>query len=346
MEFSADFTAIDFETANRRRDSACQLAAVVVRGGRIVDQAMWMIRPEPLYFSRGNIEIHGITPAQVRGESVFGDHWPDIAAKLGDDCLVAHNASFDIGVMIACLQQVDHPVPDLSFTCTRAVARRTWPHRPRFGLKPLAEWLGIRFRHHDALEDSIACAKIMMAAGIDREATSLTDLEKRLNLNRGRAGEWGYRGPRAGSASRRRPRAASAITRRADPPSSAVGVPFLYPGQDNGASVADPSAQYATATAAPIDIQRMMVRAEFIRPLAGQRFVLTGRLDSMTREEAELLATRLGGECQAGLDETTDLWIQGQTESSTDPHPVANANSIRTVTETEFLEFVISPTRT
>ena len=36
MDFAADFTAIDFETASRRADSACQLAAVVVREGRIV----------------------------------------------------------------------------------------------------------------------------------------------------------------------------------------------------------------------------------------------------------------------------------------------------------------------
>jgi DNA polymerase III subunit epsilon len=33
-----DFTAIDFETANNGRHSACQLAAVKVRGGKIVDR--------------------------------------------------------------------------------------------------------------------------------------------------------------------------------------------------------------------------------------------------------------------------------------------------------------------
>ena len=55
MDFAADFTAIDFETASRRSDSACQLAAVRVREGRIVYQACWLIRPEPFYFSEFNI---------------------------------------------------------------------------------------------------------------------------------------------------------------------------------------------------------------------------------------------------------------------------------------------------
>ena len=36
MGFAPNFTAIDFETASRRNDSACQLGAVVVRDGEIV----------------------------------------------------------------------------------------------------------------------------------------------------------------------------------------------------------------------------------------------------------------------------------------------------------------------
>ena len=68
MDFAADFTAIDFETASHQPDSACQLGAVVVRNGQLVDQFMWMIRPQPLHFSKSNIRIHGITPAQVREE--------------------------------------------------------------------------------------------------------------------------------------------------------------------------------------------------------------------------------------------------------------------------------------
>ena len=145
MDFAADFTAIDFETASRRSESACQLGAVKVRGGKIVDSAMWLIRPDPLYFSPMNIQIHGIRPDQVRDEPVFGDLWDEMSERFGDDCLVAHNASFDMGVMLACLRKSRRSIPDLHYTCTRSIARSAWPQRQRYGLKPLSGGWGFNF---------------------------------------------------------------------------------------------------------------------------------------------------------------------------------------------------------
>jgi DNA polymerase-3 subunit epsilon len=361
MEFTANFTAIDFETATRRADSACQLAAVVVRDGSIVDKAKWMIRPQPLQFSRFNIEIHGITPDQVREEPVFGDLWPEIADKLGDDCLVAHNAKFDIGVLLACLRTHRQPIPDLHFTCTHAIARSTWPHLRRYGLKSLANWLGIRFQHHDALEDSIACAKILLAAGIDKQADSLEDLEKRLKLVRGKAGDWGYQGAQR----RRRTRGdgssqpADAGSQPADAGRTIVAeaaLPFLTP---DHTLAADGAA--ATGPEAEIDLQRLMIRAEFIRPLSGQQIAFAGRLRALTRAEAEALATRLGGKCQPAVDESTSLLVvgkpsvgkpsgrgqtgrgQGTVEEDLARQLCAQGAAIKIVDEQEFLGLVISP---
>lgn len=301
MDFAADFTAIDFETANRRPDSACQLAAVTVRNGQIVDQTMWMIRPEPFYFSSANIQIHGITPQAVHAESTFGDLWPEIAEKLGDDCIVAHNAGFDVGVLLGCLRAHQQPIPEMHFTCTRAIARRTWPQHRRYGLKPLSNWLGVQFRHHDALEDSIACAKILLAAGIDQEADSLEDLEKRLRLRRGQAGTWGLRSP-GSTRTRRRQRAA---------PPSAVrqnALPFLYPNQVS----TDQSGQHVTPSQpVTIDLQRLLVRAEFIRSLSGQQVVFAGRFRQLSPQDAKTLATRLGAQCQDNVDGSTDYLIVG-----------------------------------
>src|SRR5690606_17610848 len=185
---------IDFETANSARHSACQLAAVTVRGGQIVDRQCWMIRPRPFYFHPMNIRVHGIEPHQVADEPEFGACWSAISKHLSDRCLIAHNAPFDIGVLIACLRFHELPVPALQFSCTRLIAKHAWTDRPAYGLKPLASWLGISFRHHDALEDSIACAKILLAAAESVGAGSMEELEQRLSLRRGAAGEWGYRG--------------------------------------------------------------------------------------------------------------------------------------------------------
>lgn len=319
--FAADFTAIDFETANRRSDSACQLAAVKVREGKIVDSAMWMIRPEPFYFAPINIGIHGIRPQDVQDMPTFGSHWPNIAETLGDDCLVAHNAGFDIGVLLACLTRHGKRVPDLHYTCTRSISRYVWPKRKRYGLKPLSEWLGIRFKHHDALEDSIACAKLLIAAGIDRKAESLEHLESKLRLSRGQAGSWGKKGP------------ARIITRRKR-------------------AVREQPSDYQTQSST-LDLQRLLIRADFIRPLSGQSVVFTGRLKKISREDAQLLAARGGGNCQNTVTTKTNYLVVGSPDQQThragrelstkqeiaqklkrDGHP------IRIVDEIEFLELV------
>jgi DNA polymerase-3 subunit epsilon len=205
-----DFIAIDFETANYRRDSACQLAAVVVQSNQIVQSAMWMIRPEPFHFQASNIRIHGITPASVQHEPTFGGHWPEISQFLqctadnSPGCMVAHNAGFDLGVMLGCLQAHAIDAPEMHYTCTRMIGRRAWPGRTSYSIKSLAQMLGIHFRHHDALEDAVTCAKIMLAAANEIGVGSLHEMEKKLNLSRGRAGQWGMQGPKGICVSRAR----------------------------------------------------------------------------------------------------------------------------------------------
>lgn len=326
-----NFTAIDFETATRSADSACQLAAVRVRDNRIVHRASWLIRPRPLRFAAANIGIHGITPAMVRDEPEFGDLWPDIRQTIGDDCIIAHNASFDLGVLLACLSTHDQPIPDLQYSCTRAIARRTWPHLPRFGLKPLSDWLGITFRHHDALEDSIACAKIAIAAAEDRGADSLEDLERQLALIRGSAGSWGKRGPAAG-------RGRGSSHARSTANVNAAPRPIADPWRHQSGT----------------DLQRLLVRAEFIRPLAGQCVVFTGTLTRIDRADAEDLIVRCGGQCQSSVTATTSLVVVGQTDERTlasgrlmsvqeetaREHQTAG-RPLRIVNEDEFLSLVI-----
>lgn len=55
-----NFVAIDFETANRDKASACSVGFVRVTNGRIADTASWLIKPpQGTYFLPEFIEIHG-----------------------------------------------------------------------------------------------------------------------------------------------------------------------------------------------------------------------------------------------------------------------------------------------
>ena len=53
-----EFTAIDFETANRYADSACSLAAVSIAGQAVMHEGYTLIKPPFNRFDEDNIRIH------------------------------------------------------------------------------------------------------------------------------------------------------------------------------------------------------------------------------------------------------------------------------------------------
>lgn len=156
------FAAIDFETADTGRDSACALAIVKVHGQRIVSTSTRLIRPprRNIFFSY----IHGITWADVANEPTFREQWPSIQEELaGLDFLVAHNAPFDRSVLYGCCAESGYEKPPHFFHCTVRVARRAWK-LPSNSLPNVCAHLGIPLKHHDPTSDATACARILLAA--------------------------------------------------------------------------------------------------------------------------------------------------------------------------------------
>ncbi|HWQ61588.1 MAG TPA: 3'-5' exonuclease, partial [Negativicutes bacterium] len=149
-----DFVALDFETANREWTSICAVGLAFVAGGRIVANPSWLVRPPELLFDPGFVKIHGITADQVADKPEFGDLWPELRPHLEGRIIVAHNAQFDINVLIRSLDLYRIPRPSAEYSCTKIVAQRTWPGWKRYGLAALAERHGICFNHHDAGEDA------------------------------------------------------------------------------------------------------------------------------------------------------------------------------------------------
>jgi len=157
-----DFAAIDFETADHCRDSACAVGLVRVRGGRIAEREYRLIRPPRRAFRF--TYLHGIAWEDVCDEPDFGGVWPELAPFLeGSGFLAAHNAPFDRSVLRTCCEAHGLRLPEQSFTCTVQLARRTWG-LPRNGLAVVCDHLGIALEHHEALSDAEACARIVLAA--------------------------------------------------------------------------------------------------------------------------------------------------------------------------------------
>ena len=161
-DLSTCFVAIDFETADSRRDSACAVALVRVEDETIVDKTTFLIRPPRRNFVFSY--LHGITWADVAHAPSFAELWPQISGKLqGAGFLAAHNAAFDRSVLRACCRAAALDPPSIPFRCTVQAARRTWKIYPT-KLPDVCAFLNLPLQHHDAASDAEACARIMIAA--------------------------------------------------------------------------------------------------------------------------------------------------------------------------------------
>ncbi|MFX1818906.1 exonuclease domain-containing protein [Pseudarthrobacter sp. CC4] len=179
-----DFTAIDFETANGFRGSPCAVGLTKVRGGRIVEEASWLMRPpqDHDHFDYHNVRIHGIRAEDVAGKPRFGDLFPEIGAFIGDDILAAHNAAFDLGVIRSGLEVSGLPGPAYDYVCTVMLSRRCYSLVSN-SLPFAAEEAGVPLvNHHDAAEDARACAGILIDIARRNQANSIAELYLSLGL--------------------------------------------------------------------------------------------------------------------------------------------------------------------
>lgn len=179
------FTAIDFETANSSRGSACSIGLVKVENGQIVERFSRLIKPDPLYFDPFNVSIHGITENDVKDAPSFAELWPSLLPKISGP-LVAHNAAFDMSVLRHALDSFGVGYPNTDYFCTLVISRIAWPEQPTYALNHIAHAIGVSFAHHDAEEDAMACAHVAMAACKRLGAVSLYDLQEKCGLRVGR----------------------------------------------------------------------------------------------------------------------------------------------------------------
>jgi DNA polymerase-3 subunit epsilon len=160
----AKFLAIDFETANQYRNSACSIGLVRVENNQIVHKSVHLIRPP--YKSFTFTYIHGLSWEDVKTAPPFDEVWTEIKPYFeGVDFLAAHNASFDSSVLKACCARYDIQAPSLPFACTMKLARKTWNLYPT-KLSDVCRYLEIQLNHHEALSDANACAQIIIASNL------------------------------------------------------------------------------------------------------------------------------------------------------------------------------------
>lgn len=160
-----NFVALDFETtglSHRRGDRVIEVAAIRCSGSRIVDRYVTFV--DPGVSVPGMVTaLTGITNSMLRGAPSPCEVVPKLAQFVGDDILVAHNASFDHGFLLAeCSIQKLRWQP-YGVACTMKLARRLLGGLDSYRLQSVADHLGVRFdsRAHRAEADALVVAKIV-----------------------------------------------------------------------------------------------------------------------------------------------------------------------------------------
>lgn len=159
------FAAIDVETANADLSSICQVGIAIFRDGAHVSSWSSLVDPED-EFDGFNVSIHGIDEQAVLG----APNWPAVASELRallGGSVVACHTPFDRAATTLACEKYRLDQFDCRWLDTARVVRRAWPDKfatTGYGLRNVAKFLGISFKHHDALEDARAAGEVLCRA--------------------------------------------------------------------------------------------------------------------------------------------------------------------------------------
>ncbi|MCY8414433.1 PolC-type DNA polymerase III, partial [Bacillus spizizenii] len=159
------YVVFDVETTGLSAvyDTIIELAAVKVKGGEIIDKFEAFANPHrPL--SATIIELTGITDDMLRDAPDVVDVIRDFREWIGDDILVAHNASFDMGFLNVAykklleVEKAKNPVID-----TLELGRFLYPEFKNHRLNTLCKKFDIELtQHHRAIYDTEATAYLLL----------------------------------------------------------------------------------------------------------------------------------------------------------------------------------------
>ena len=114
----------------------------------------------------GAVAVHGITSDFLADKPVFADIVDEFLAFVGDDPMVIHNASFDMGFLNAELKRLDRPVlPMAQSIDTLMIARKKFPGA-QANLDALCRRFEIDNSHRD-LHGALVDADLLAAVYIE-----------------------------------------------------------------------------------------------------------------------------------------------------------------------------------
>lgn len=159
------FVALDIETTGLSpyRDAIVEIAAVRFVNGEETDKFVTLVNPQrPIPFAAYN--IHKISNAMVKNAPLMHEVIGPLLDFLGDDIVVGHNVTFDLGFIEHAARQYGYD-PNIEYIDTRSVARQAWRGLPNYKLQTVLSAIGYKPHvQHRAEDDCRGCAEIILKA--------------------------------------------------------------------------------------------------------------------------------------------------------------------------------------
>lgn len=158
------YVVLDFETTGSAppKDRITEIGAVKIENGEFVDTFETLVNPEkkiPYNVQR----VVGITNEMVKDAPKIEEVLPSFLEWIGEDSvLVAHNSDFDLMFLDFEVENLTGEVLANDSLCTLRIARKLLRGLKQKGLFAISEHFGIQLKHHRALEDATATAKILL----------------------------------------------------------------------------------------------------------------------------------------------------------------------------------------
>jgi DNA polymerase III subunit epsilon len=186
------YVVVDVETTGGRAffgDRITEIAAVVVKGGEIVEVFETLVNPErpiPPFVT----QLTNITWSMVKDAPTFDRIAPDVIRVLEGNVFVAHNATFDWRFVTSEISRSAGKRITGRKLCTVKVARKVLPQLSRRSLDHVARYYGVEIvGRHRAGGDAIATAKCfirMLRDLSDRGYDTWEDLDSLLRRSSSR----------------------------------------------------------------------------------------------------------------------------------------------------------------
>ena len=158
-----DYVVIDVETTggNHSGHRVTEVGMVKVHAGEIIERWQSLINPQR-HIPQRITQLTGIDNEMVEDAPLFSEVVDDIDQFLAGSIFVAHNVNFDYGFIKREYERCGRQLR-LPKQCTVRLARQYFPGQVSYSLGKLCQSLQVPLtRHHRALDDAEAAAKILL----------------------------------------------------------------------------------------------------------------------------------------------------------------------------------------